>query len=400
MQHIRNKMHKNNTINLIVISCVVAVAALSAGCGRRGGAMPGMPDQEVSILTVKTEQVVLTTELPGRTTAYLVAEVRPQVGGIIQKRFFEEGAEVKEGEVLYQVDPSLYQATYDRMKAELAKAEAKITPLKNKYARHKILIETKAISQQDFDNTVADFNTAEAEVHACKAAVETARINLEYTKIVAPISGRIGKSHVTVGALVMANHILPLAVIQKLDPIFVDATQSSANFLRLKRSVLEGLVKNNNVRGAKVKLSFEDSSPYPIEGVMQFSDITVDQSTGSYTLRMVFPNPDSALLPGMYVRAMVEEGIIEDAILIPHQAVTRNMRGEPATFIVNTADKVEMRNLSVDRSIGDKWLIRNGLKSGDRVVVEGVQKIRPGVQVKAVPFEAKEAVSATQPVTN
>ncbi|MFA6567149.1 MAG: efflux RND transporter periplasmic adaptor subunit [Victivallales bacterium] len=362
--------------------------------------MPAMPDPEVSILTVKTERVVLTTELPGRTTAYLVAEVRPQVGGIIQKRSFEEGAEVKEGDVLYQVDPSLYQATYDRMKAELAKAEAKITPLKNKYARHKILIETKAISQQDFDNTVADFNTAEAEVHACKASVETARINLEYTKIVAPISGRIGKSHVTVGALVMANHILPLAVIQKLDPIFVDVTQSSANFLRLKRSVLEGLVKSNNVRGAKVKLSYEDGSPYPLEGIMQFSDITVDQSTGSYTLRIVFPNPENALLPGMYVRAMVEEGIIEDAVLVPHQAVTRNMRGEPATFVMDSADKVATRNLSVDRSIGDKWLVKAGLKAGDRVIIEGVQKIRPGIQVKVVPFKSQETPVIMQAVKN
>lgn len=376
----------NNKINTIFITCVIAAGLLSSGCGRRGGGIPAMPAPEVSTISVKTEKIVLTTELPGRTTAYLVAEVRPQVGGIIQKRFFEEGSEVKEGDILYQIDPSLYQATCDRAKAELAKAEAKTIPLKNKYERHKVLIETKAISQQDFDNTVAEFNTAEADIQACKAAVETARINLEYTKLIAPISGRIGKSHVTVGALVTANHIMPLSTIQSIDPIFVDVTQSSANFLRLKRSVTEGLVKSNNVRGAKVKLSYEDGSPYPLEGAMQFSDVTVDQSTGSYILRIVFPNPESALLPGMYVRAMVEEGIIEDAILVPHQAVTRNMRGEPAVFIVGSSDKVELRKLSVDRSIGDNWLIKEGLKAGDSVVIEGVQKIRPGVQVKVVPF--------------
>ena len=386
-----------NKINSIVISCIVALAVFPAGCGRRG-AVPAMPPPEVSIITVKTEKIVLTTELPGRTTAYLVAEVRPQVGGIVQKRLFEEGTEVKEGDILYQIDPSLYQATYDRAKAELGKAEAKIIPLKNKYERHKVLIESKAISQQDFDNTVSDFNTGVAEIQVCKAAVDTARINLEYTKVVAPISGRIGKSHVTVGALVTANHLFPLSTIQQLDPIYVDVTQSSANFLRLKRSVLEGLVKSNNVKGAKVKLSYEDGSPYPLDGEMQFSDVSVDQSTGSYTLRIVFPNPDSALLPGMYVRAMVEEGIIEDAILVPHQAVTRNMRGEPAVFIADSADKVEIRKLSVDRSIGDNWLIKEGLRPGDRVIIEGVQMIRPGVQVKVIPFGAQATPSATQPV--
>ncbi|MCX6986126.1 MAG: efflux RND transporter periplasmic adaptor subunit [Lentisphaerae bacterium] len=386
-----------NKINSIVISCIVALAVFPAGCGRRG-AVPAMPPPEVSIITVKTEKIVLTTELPGRTTAYLVAEVRPQVGGIVQKRLFEEGTEVKEGDILYQIDPSLYQATYDRAKAELGKAEAKIIPLKNKYERHKVLIESKAISQQDFDNTVSDFNTGVAEIQVCKAAVDTARINLEYTKVVAPISGRIGKSHVTVGALVTANHLFPLSTIQQLDPIYVDVTQSSANFLRLKRSVLQGLVKSNNVKGAKVKLSYEDGSPYPLDGEMQFSDVSVDQSTGSYTLRIVFPNPDSALLPGMYVRAMVEEGIIEDAILVPHQAVTRNMRGEPAVFIADSADKVEIRKLSVDRSIGDNWLIKEGLRPGDRVIIEGVQMIRPGVQVKVIPFGAQATPSATQPV--
>lgn len=375
---------------------LVLVLALSYGCGPRKSAPPP-PMPEVSTITVKTEKVVISTELPGRTTAFLVAEVRPQVGGIVKERLFEEGAEVKAGDLLYQIDPSLYQATYDRAKAEQAKAEAKIIPAKSKHERHKVLVESNAISQQEFDNSKSDFLTADADIQVCKSAVETARINLEYTKVVAPISGRIGKSHVTVGALVMANHLLPLAVIQQFDPIFVDVTQSSADFLRLKRKMTEGLVRKNNDNGAKVKLFYEDGSQYPIDGEMKFRDVTVEHSTSSYNLRIEFPNPERALLPGMYVKAVVEEGVIEDAILIPHQAVTRNMHGDPVVMIVDSADKVEQRKLTVDRSIGDKWLVNGGLKPGERVIMEGSQRIRTGVQVKAVPFESKPPAAAAQP---
>ena len=371
---------------------LIAFGMAGCGPGKQAAAPPAFGPPEVSFITVKTEKVVLTSELPGRTTAYLVAEVRPQVGGIIQKRLFEEGANVKAGDLLYQIDPAQFQAAYERARAELTRAEAKIISIRFKYERSKALIQSKVISQQDFDNAESDLHMAEADIQASKAAEETAEINLDYTKVTAPISGRIGKSHVTVGALVTANHLIPLATIQQMNPIYVDATQSSADFLRLKRNITEGLIKNDE-KGTKVKLLFEDGSPYPPDGEMKFRDITVDQSTGSFILRIVFPNPDNALLPGMYVRAMVEEGIVDDAVLVPHQSVSRNMRGDPFAMIVDASDKVEMRMLAIDRSIGEKWLVKEGLKSGDRVIMEGFQKIRPGAPVKAVDFEAVQSTA-------
>ncbi len=377
-------------INLKLILPALAAACLIiflSGCGPRKTAGPPVADvPEVSVITVKTEEAVLTAELPGRATAFLVAEVRPQVGGIIQKRLFVEGAEVKGGELLYQIDPSLYQATYDRTKAELDKSEAKIISAKSKYERYKVLIESKAISQQDFDNSKSDFYTAEADIHACKAAMETARINLEYTKIVAPISGRIGKSDITVGALVMANHAMSLATIQQLDPIYVDVTQSSTTLLRLKQEISSGLMKRSNGEEARVKLILDNGTPYPLEGILQFRDVTVDRSTGSFILRIVFPNPDNVLLPGMFVRAVVGIGIKEHAILIPQQAVSRNQKGEPVALIVDATGKVGQRILGIDRAISDKWLVSTGLAPGDRVIVEGMQKVRSGVEVKEVPF--------------
>ncbi len=366
---------------LILASVLLAFT----GCGRKPAPF-AMPPPEVSTITVKTEKVVLENDLPGRTTAFLVAEVRPQVSGIIQKRLFNEGAEVKEGDLLYQIDPAVYQAKYDQAKAELAKAEARQIPAKSKYDRHTVLVGSNAISRQEFDNTKAELAATEADVVAAKAAVESTRINLEYTKITAPISGRIGKSQVTVGALVTSFHLQPLAVIQKFDPIFVDVTQSSVDFLKFKRSMTQGHVKSLMGKEAKVKLFFEDGSPYPIEGKLQFRDVTVDQNTGSYTLRIEFQNPDRALLPGMYVRAKIEEGVIEEAILISHQAVSRNMRGNPYVMLVDASGKVEMRDIVVERSIGNKWLVSSGLKDGERIIMEGLQKIRPGMQVTAVPF--------------
>ena len=391
----------NKKIGAIIISGIAVICILLSGCGR--GARSGPPPPaapEVAVVVVKPERIALTTELPGRTSAYLVAEIRPEVGGLIQKRFFEEGADVKAGDLLYQIDDDSYKAMYEKAKAELSRAEARLTPLKNKFERAKVLIQSKAISQQDLDNAESELLTAKADIQGCKASLDAAAIDLENTKLNAPISGRIGKSHVTVGSLITRNHVLPLAIIQQLDPIYVDVTQSSANFLRLKRSVTSGLVKSNNVKGAKVKLSYEDGSQYPLNGAMQFSDVTVEQSTGSYILRVVFPNPESSLLPGMYVRAMVEEGTIEDALLVPHQALIRDMRGEPSVYIADASDKVEIRKLSVDRSIGDNWLIREGLNVGDRVIMEGVQRIRPGMQVKVVPFESQALPSAAQTVKN
>lgn len=385
--------------NFYLVPLFFIVAGMTGcGPGKPAAKPPVFGPPEVSFITVKTERVVLTSELPGRTTAYLVAEVRPQVGGIIQKRLFEEGANVKAGDLLYQIDPAQYQAAYERAKAELTRTQARIISIKFKYERCKVLIQSKVISQQEYDNAESDLNMAEADILGSKAEEETARLNLNYTKVTAPISGRIGKSHVTVGALVTANHLIPLATIQQMNPIYVDATQSSADFLRLKRNITEGLIKKDE-KGTKVKLLFEDGSPYPLEGEMQFRDVTVDQSTGSFILRIVFPNPDNALLPGMYVRAMVEEGVVDNAILVPHQTVSHNMRGEPFTMIVDASDKVEMRKLSIDRSVGEKWLVRDGLKSGDRVIMEGLQKIRPGVPVKPVDFEAVPSSAAAASTT-
>jgi membrane fusion protein (multidrug efflux system) len=341
------------------------------------------------VITVEPQKTALTAELPGRTSAYLIAEVRPQVGGIIQKRLFTEGTDVKEGDILYQIEPVVFEAAYAKAKADRIKAEARIVALKYKHERYKTLIKSNAVSQQDYDNAESDYRSAEADVQAAKAAEDAARINLGYTKVTAPISGRIGKSNVTVGALVTANHPTPLATVQQIDPIYVDVTQSSADYLHLKRRADQGVVKRSG-NGAKAKIFFEDGTLYPLEGRMQFRDLTVDQSTGAMILRVLVPNPDKALLPGMYVRAELEEGVMEKAILAPHQAVTRGMRGEPSALVVNSAGMVEPRALTVDGSIDSNWIVRDGLNAGDKLIMEGFQKIRPGMPVRAAPFSAEK----------
>jgi len=373
---------------LIYVSGVLILFLLLAGCqGAKGGGPPGgVP--EVSVVTVQPERVVLTTELPGRASAHLVAEVRPQVGGIIQKRLFTEGSDVKAGQVLYQIDPATYEAAYAAAKAALARAEGNVVSIRNRAQRYKELAPTNAVSKQDLDDVLAALAQAEAEIEANKAAVESARINLAYTSVKSPISGRIGKSNVTVGALVTANQPNPLAVIQQLDPIFVDATQSSANLLQLKRNLSSGKIRDGGPDKAKVRLVLEDGTPYGAEGILKFSDVTVDPSTGSVILRMVFPNPKHTLLPGMYVRAVIHEGVVPAAILVPQQAVSRDPKGNPVALIVNGSDKVEQRLLAIERPIENKWLVVSGLQAGDRVIVEGVQKVRPGVPVKVVPFQA------------
>lgn len=366
----------------------ILIAAGISSCGPRKAA-PDFGPPEVAVISIKPERTVLTTELPGRVTACLVAEVRPEVGGTIQKRFFEEGADVKAGDLLYQIDDDTYKAAYDKAKAELLRAEARLTPLKNKLDRCRVLIQSMVISQQDLENAESDLQSAEADIQACKANLESASIDLENTKLIAPISGRIGKSHVTVGALITENYATPLATIQQLDPIFVDVTQSSSDFLRLRHNITEGLIKKSGDKGATARLLFEDSSAYHLTGEVQFRDVTVEQDTGSCILRIVFPNPEKLLLPGMYVRVVIEEGVVENAILVPHQAVIRNMRGEPAVMVVDSSEKVDMRKISIDRSLGEKWLVKDGIKAGDRVIMEGFQKIRPGVSVKVVPFDSK-----------
>ncbi len=359
-----------------------------AGCGKQGAAVGGAPaaPPEVGVVVVQPQRVALTTEVAGRTSACLVAEVRPQVGGIIQKRLFTEGSDVKAGDVLYQIDPAVYQAAYKSAKAALAKAEANLLPARLRVERYKELVAIDAVSRQDYDDASAALKQTEAEVEAATAALETARISLAYTRITAPISGRISRSAVTVGALVSANQGGALATIQQLDPVYVDVTRSSTEMLRLQQALAEGRLKRTGAREAKVRLLLEDGTPYPLAGTLKFSEATVDQSTGSLTLRTVFPNPKHTLLPGMFVRALLEEGVNERAILVPQRGVTRTPAGDAMVMVVGNKEKVEPRIIKVSRTIGDTWLVSEGLKAGDRVILEGLQRARPGTPVKAVPF--------------
>ncbi|MDH2911866.1 multidrug efflux RND transporter periplasmic adaptor subunit AcrA [Kosakonia sp. HypNH10] len=350
---------------------------------------------EVGVVTVKAAPLQITTELPGRTTAYRIAEVRPQVSGIILKRNFTEGSDVEAGVSLYQIDPATYQAAYDSAKGDLAKAQAAANIAQMTLNRYKKLLGTKYISQQDYDTAQADAQQANASVIAAKAAVENARINLAYTKVTSPISGRTGTSTVTEGALVQSGQTTALTTVQQLDPIYVDVTQSSNDFLRLKQEMASGSLKQDNGK-AKVELVTNDGMKYDQSGTLEFSGVTVDQTTGSITLRAVFPNPDHTLLPGMFVRAKLEEGVNPNALLVPQQGVTRTPRGDATAMVVGEGDKVEIRNITATQAIGDKWLVTDGLKSGDRVIIEGLQKVKPGVQVKAqeVTSDKKEQAQA------
>ena len=347
------------------------------------------PAPEVGVVVVEPQSVSLTTELSGRTAAHMIAEVRPQVGGIIQKRLFTEGSDVKAGETLYQIDPSTYKAAYDSAQAALAKAEANLIPVKLKEDRFRDLVKINAVSQQDYDDVTAALKQAEADILSAKAAVQSARINLDYTAVKAPISGRIGRSSVTTGALVTASQVDPLATIQQLDPVYVDVTQSTTELLRLKRNLASGLLKTNKSQLAQVKLVLEDGTAYAHPGTMKFSEVTVNQSTGSVTLRTIFPNPEQLLLPGMFVRAIVEEGVNDQAILVPQQGVSRDPAGNATALVVGADEKVEPRILKIVQAIGDKWLVSEGLQPGDRLIVEGLQRARPGTTVRAVAFGSK-----------
>lgn len=366
---------------MILAAGALVASALTLGCGKKEQARP---TPEVSVVTLQPEKVAITAELPGRTSAFQVAEVHPQVNGIVQQRLFTEGSDVKQGEVLYQIDPRPYQAAYDTAAAALARAEANLPAIRKRAERFKELLEVHAVGQQDYDDAAAALKQSEAEVQSLKAGVESARINLGYTRIVAPISGRTGKSSVTPGALAAAYQGPAFTTIQQLDQVYVDSPQSSTVLLSIQRNMAANRIKGS-ADSAKVKLLLEDGTPYPQPGILKFSDVTVDPSTGSQLLRMVFPNPRHVLLPGMYVRAIVEEGVAEQAILVPQQGVTRDPKGNAIAMVVNASDKVEQRSLTVDRAIGTKWLVLGGLAAGDRVIVEGLQKIRPGVAVKVVP---------------
>jgi len=371
-----------------------------AGCKQStpaGGPAAAKPAPEVGVVTMRTEPVTLTMELSGRISAQMVAEVRPQVGGIIQKRLFTEGSEVKAGEALYQIDPATFQAALASAKAALSKAEANGYSLRLRSDRYKQLVAINAVSRQEYDDAVAALKQAEADIEAGKAAVETARINLAYTRIAAPIAGRIGRSTVTAGALVTANQATALATIQQLDPVYVDVTQSSADLLRLKRNLASGELKNDAPGQAKVKLLLEDNSTYPQTGTFKFSEVTVDQSTGSVTLRAQFPNPNQLLLPGMFVRGLIEEGVRDQVMLVPQRGVSRDPAGNAVALVVGENDTVERRLLKTERAVGDAWLVTEGLKVGDRVIVEGLQRVRPGAVVKVVPFGGKAAETGSQP---
>jgi membrane fusion protein, multidrug efflux system len=379
----------NKRAEMFVVSIALLGSLILSGCGSKQAApQPGPP--EVAVVTIHPERIVLTTELPGRTSAYFVAEIRPQVSGIIQERLFNEGSDVKAGSILYRIDPAPYQAAYDNAVAALARSKANLEPARLKAERYTKLIGLQAISQQDFDNADAALKQAEADIEYSKAMVESARVNLANTRITAPISGRIGKSDVTVGALATAYQGAPFATVQQIDPIYVDATQSSANLLELKRNISAGRIKGPGPDQARVKLLLEDGTPYPQEGILKFSEVTVDPSTGSFILRMVFPNPKHLLLPGMYVRAVVQEGIVESAILVPQQGVSRDPKGNPTALIVDGSGKVEQRMVTVARAMDDRWLVSEGLNPGDRLIVEGSQRVRPGTPVKVVPFDAGE----------
>jgi membrane fusion protein (multidrug efflux system) len=370
-----------------VLVTAVALASLLSGCSKKEEAAAAPPPPQVGVVTLKTQAYTLTSEVPGRTTAFRIAEVRPQVNGIILKRLFTEGADVKAGQQLYQIDPSLYQATLDSAKATYQSSNSLA-------GRYKQLIDEKAVSRQEYDTAVGSSREAQA-------AVQTAEINLRYTKVYAPISGRIGRSSVTEGALVSSAQTDAMATIQQLDPIYVDVTQSSADMLKLRRDLESGQLQKAGDNAAKVKLVLEDGSLYPVEGKLEFSEVSVDQTTGSVTLRAVFQNPDHTLLPGMFVHARLQSAVAANAILVPQQGVTRDLKGAPSALVVNKDNKVEARTLVANRTVGSDWLVEKGLSAGDRVITEGLQYVKPGAEVKATEAtNVKAANPAPAPATD
>ena len=376
--------------------CFAALTALWSflllgGCDNGHGHQGAQaPVPEVAAVTIQPQQVELTTELPGRTCVFLISEIRPQVNGIIQKRQFREGSDVKAGQLLYQIDPAPFQVALDSAKASLGKAQANLPSIRARAERYKELLVDNAVSRQDHDDAAAAVEQALAEIEYWKAAVEGARINLGYTRVTAPISGRIGRSSVTDGALVTAYQPMSLATVQQLDPIYVDVTQSSAELLRLKRNLETGRLSTDGENTGKVRIILEDGTPYPLEGTLQFREVTVDPATGSFTLRILVPNPDHLLLPGMFVRALVQEGVAQNAILVPQQGVSRNPKGEPIALIVDETGTVQQRMLTLNRAIGDQWLVSSGLLTGERLIVEGMLNVRSGTPVKVVPVDNRK----------
>lgn len=377
-------MRKNRGVLPLALLVLSGGLALS-GCNeeQKGGGERPAPD--VGIVTLKAEPLTIKTELPGRTSAFRIAEVRPQVSGIILKRNYKEGSDVEAGVSLYQIDPAPFQATYNSAKAELAKAQANANLAALTVKRYKPLLGTNYISRQEYDQANSTYAQSLAAVKAAEAAVETARINLNYTKVTSPISGRTGKSNVTEGALVSAGQATELMRVQQLDPIYVDVTQSSEDFLRLKAEIENGALQKEPGK-APVSLVINGGQEYAQKGQLEFSDVTVDETTGSITMRAVFPNPNKELMPGMFVRAILEDGVKENAILVPQQGVARTPQGDAQVMVVGAENKVEVRKVQVAQAIGNNWLVTEGMKDGDRVIVIGLQKIKPGMVV--VPKQA------------
>lgn len=363
---------------------------IATGCGRDEGARANPaapPPSEVGVITIQPHSVALTRELPGRTSPIRVAEVRARVNGIVLERLFQEGTDVKEGQSLFRIDAAPYQAQLESARAQIARAEATLASAKSLSERYEKLLQTNAVSKQEYDDAVAKAKAAQADLAAARAAVKSASINVEYTEVKAPIAGRIGRSEVTEGAYVQQGQATLLATVQQLDKVYVDLTWSAPELMKLRRSLESGELQGP--KDAKVTIVFEDGREYPEQGVLQFADVTVDQTTGSIALRAIVPNPKGELLPGMFVRARIEEGIRNNALLVPQRAVTRDQQGNPVALVVGKDGKVERRQLATDRAIDDNWLITKGLAPGDQIIIEGIQKARPGSVVKPVP--------ATQP---
>ncbi|MGV8898533.1 MAG: efflux RND transporter periplasmic adaptor subunit [Burkholderiaceae bacterium] len=372
------------------LAAVLAVLSLFAGCSEKpqAGAAPGAgaPAAEVSVMTVASQRLTISNELPGRLEATRIAQVRARAAGIVQKREFVEGSEVKAGALLFRIDPASYQATYESTQAALAKSEANLAQANLKLQRYKPLMAINAVSKQEYEDVSTAQKQAAADVASAKATRTIAQLNLGYTRVTAPISGRIGRALVTEGALVGQGEATQLATIQQLDPIYVNLTQSSTDLLKLQRALANGELQSVGQGKAAVTLVMEDGTPYPLPGKLLFSDLSVDESTGAVSLRAEFPNPKRSLLPGMYVRAKLEQGIREEAISVPQQAVTRGADGA-TVMVVGADDKVAVRPVVTGSAQGNTWLITDGLKVGDRVVVEGLQKIKPGAAVKVVPWQ-------------
>ncbi len=372
-----------------VAAVLVSVSGLLAACGDNKNDQGQQNAPEVGFVTMAPESVTFTTDLPGRISSLRVADVRARVDGIILRRSFEEGSEVKAGQLLFKIDPAPYQAALDSAKATLARAVANQQSASLLAKRYKALVAIHAVSQQNYDDAHAAEQQNLADVASGKAAVETARINLGYTDVVSPISGRIGKAQVTEGAYVQQGSATLLATVQQIDPVYVDVTQSTTDLLRLRQEFASGQLQKAGDDAAVVSLVLEDGSEYPEKGTLEFSDITVDEGTGSITIRAVFPNPDRALLPGMFVHGKLDEGVKDAALMVPQEGLTRDPRGKATVLLINTDSKIVQQPVKADRVVGDKWLVSEGLKAGDRVVVQGLQKIRPGEVVKPVEANLK-----------